>query len=175
MQVYLIKMGKFYKIGRSKHPERRLSQIRAVKMPDQTDVELVHSVETERPSRLEWYLHKRFADFKVNGEWFKFTPKGVREIVEAMDEGYQPELIEADFSEGTVSLTDAARILGVSRQAVHQAVRDGRLPAVTVSKPVLMITQESLDSWTPNPNMKRAGRKPATSNRSGRNSRGGSK
>lgn len=59
----------------------------------------------------------------------------------------------------TVSINEAAAIKGVSRQAIHAAIKAGRLSAVTVKVPHQRVTRASLDKFQPNPNMKRAGRK----------------
>ena len=43
-----------------------------------------------------------------------------------------------------VSLAEAARRLGITREAVRQAVRDGRLDSVTVAVPVVAVPVEAL-------------------------------
>lgn len=58
----------------------------------------------------------------------------------------------------TVTINDAARIKGVSRQAVHAAIKAEKLDIVIVEVPSKRITRKSLNQWQPNLNMKRAGR-----------------
>jgi hypothetical protein len=65
--VYLIKSGKYYKIGQTTNWGRRTDEI-GRQQP--TNVELVHTFATDDPDGIEGYWHKRFEDRKVKGEWF---------------------------------------------------------------------------------------------------------
>jgi hypothetical protein len=72
--VYLMKSGKFYKIGRSNDAERRTYDIR-LQMPEKLD--LVHKIRTDDPVGIEEYWHKRFKDKRKNGEWFELTRQDI--------------------------------------------------------------------------------------------------
>jgi len=65
----------------------------------------------------------------------------------------------------TVTVNQAARIKGVSRQAINSAIRAGKLETVTVEMPHTRIVVSSLKKYEPNPSMKRAGRKPVNGNK----------
>lgn len=62
----------------------------------------------------------------------------------------------------TVTINDAAKMKGVSRQAINAAIKSGKLETVTVDVPHTRIVLSSLKKFEPNPNMKRAGRKAQT-------------
>lgn len=73
--VYLVKSGRHYKIGHSNDPSRRTYEMRLL-MPD--PVTEVHRIASDDPAGVEAYWHRRFADRRAEGEWFKLESADVR-------------------------------------------------------------------------------------------------
>jgi Meiotically up-regulated gene 113 len=73
-QVYLARMGKHHKIGRTGAVGRRMYEL-AIQLPEA--LSLVHVLETDDPEGIERYWHQRFASKRTNGEWFLLTREDI--------------------------------------------------------------------------------------------------
>ncbi len=72
--VYLLKSGKYYKIGRTSDLGRREYDLR-IQLPEKPVT--VHSIKTDDPVGIERYWHERFKERRKNGEWFELTKEDV--------------------------------------------------------------------------------------------------
>ena len=72
--MYLLKSGRYYKIGRSISPGRREYEL-AIHLPER--VKTVHTIKTDDPVGIEAYWHQRFSDRRKNGEWFELRREDV--------------------------------------------------------------------------------------------------
>jgi hypothetical protein len=72
--VYLIKSGRFYKVGRSNSAGRREYEL-AIQLPEKAIT--LHTIRTDDPVGIEEYWHKRFDSKRKNGEWFALESSDV--------------------------------------------------------------------------------------------------
>ncbi len=75
--VYLLKAGPHYKIGKAVEFDKRIKQLK-IQLP--FAIEVVHKIYAQNPSVAESQWHKRFANKRVNGEWFTLTEADVAEF-----------------------------------------------------------------------------------------------
>ncbi len=65
--VYMMRSGRRYKIGKTNSPTRRHREVR-LDLPEATV--LVHSIETDDPTGIEAYWHRRFSEKRVRDTEF---------------------------------------------------------------------------------------------------------
>lgn len=68
--VYLMRAGRFYKIGRTNAVGRREREL-TIQLPEAAKV--LHSIKTDDPTGIEDYWHRRFRDRGKNGQWFELS------------------------------------------------------------------------------------------------------
>ena len=73
--VYLIKSGRYYKIGRSNSLGRREYEL-GIKLPEAAKT--IHSIKTDDPPGIEAYWHERFKAKRKGGEWFELSRDDVQ-------------------------------------------------------------------------------------------------
>ncbi len=73
--VYLIKSGRFYKIGRTNSPGRRGYELN-LQLPE--GLVKIHQIETDDPLGIEAYWHNRFKPKRKKGEFFELSADDVR-------------------------------------------------------------------------------------------------
>lgn len=59
-----------FKIGRTNLVDRRLAEVGAT-FP--VELDLIHEIKTDDPAGVEAYWHRRFADKRLRGEWFRLS------------------------------------------------------------------------------------------------------
>jgi hypothetical protein len=73
--VYLIKSGRNFKIGKANSVDVRHRQLK-IQLPQAAEV--IHRIKTDDPFGIEAYWHRRFADKRLNGEWFALSADDIK-------------------------------------------------------------------------------------------------
>lgn len=77
--VYIAESGGVYKIGMTKNPQKRMSQISPL-LPH--PINIIHVREVDDCSRAESFLHEKYASKRLNGEWFALSEDDIKDIRE---------------------------------------------------------------------------------------------
>ncbi len=75
--IYIFKCNKFYKIGKSKNPTKRLRSIQA-SIPYK--LEIILKTKVNDCDKTEKIIHKLFKNKIITGEWFKLTQSDITKI-----------------------------------------------------------------------------------------------
>lgn len=94
--VYIIRSDSgHYKIGKANNIEQRLDSLRkkavelgAIVRPPgfSTNLEVIHSIRSSDVFRLETYLHRELADFRILGEWFELPDERLNWLLSLNEE-----------------------------------------------------------------------------------------
>lgn len=76
--VYIIKCGKYYKIGRTKRMGARMVNY---KVHNPYPIKLVYYKNCKSSKETEKMLHCELSDYRYKGEWFVLTKDQIKEIV----------------------------------------------------------------------------------------------
>jgi hypothetical protein len=79
--IYFIRQENtdFFKIGKTKNMNDRLNFF-GVKLPFKWSVYKVFLVSKDKLSEIETAIHEVFAEYKVNGEWFKLDSEALQRV-----------------------------------------------------------------------------------------------
>lgn len=75
--VYIISAGSYYKIGQTKNLNKRYEQI-SPKLPFPS--KLLLTIKTDNSMVLEAELHKKYAQYNTNGEWFELPQEAIDDL-----------------------------------------------------------------------------------------------
>ena len=78
--VYLVKCGKFYKIGRAKNLKLRMAGLQFSEKP-----RLIKAVRCIGYGFLERALHALFSEKRTHGEWFALSPENLLQAKQYME------------------------------------------------------------------------------------------
>ena len=84
--VYLVHAQEtdLYKIGITfRTPEEMLRELNAKQLP--YNYEIVYAVFVENPHEIKSYLHNKFSEYRHNNEWFEFTGKRYKHVIDCMN------------------------------------------------------------------------------------------
>lgn len=76
--VYIIKSGKHYKIGMTRGNLE--SRLKSIQTGSPYKIEIIHTIETATPEKLEAELHRRFRGKRLSGEWFDLNQSDIWNI-----------------------------------------------------------------------------------------------
>ena len=85
--VYLIESGGLIKIGYSSNFEKRFKSYKTHNL----NLNILGVFQTEKAFQIESKLHKKYKEFKVNGEWFDLPLDVLCELLNYLNNGQKEE------------------------------------------------------------------------------------
>lgn len=106
-----------YKIGlTTRSVQARLSELNSSQSP--YPLELLEVIETDNVTETEGYLHERFANYRVHGEWFEFDSKALKKVLRE----YQSDVGFSLLRLPRVSLPALSELPAISKDKVALAM-----------------------------------------------------
>jgi excisionase family DNA binding protein len=128
--IYLIKADEHYKIGKSTNVAQRMRQFQ-FPFP----IELLHTIAVPDMTGAENYLHRRFANQRIHGEWFALSPEDVASVCAISSLDSVPELPKPPEQKPEFyTVEEVAQIFRVSPQTIRSWVRAGKLSSVRLGR-----------------------------------------
>ena len=137
--IYFIEANKKVKIGYTANPQNRISDIQTSN-PDKLNVLLI----IDGGCELERQLHKDFADYRLNGEWFEYSDS-ISDFIDSVisnDRRYEFGFLGKEYSstnqlkrlrtEKRLSLREVGEKLGISSQSVWETEERESLGNITI-------------------------------------------
>ena len=85
--VYIIKFGKYYKIGKTRTPKQRMDAF--CNFPEK--IEIIKIAHVWGYSEIEKELHEKYKEYRVKGEWFDLNTELLEEVKQILDAKDYPE------------------------------------------------------------------------------------
>jgi hypothetical protein len=136
MRVYFALSGTEVKIGVSANPLGRIKAMQTTR----PDIKLLADIPGDHKTEAD--LHLRFQEFRIAGEWFRFTKEIEDFLKKALSIAESEFAIELEVRRGwfdprlseLVTSDDLAKRYKVHRRTVQSWVKRGVLPCVVISK-----------------------------------------
>lgn len=127
-----------YKIGLTKNLERRLAQFRTA-LPFKFSTLTKIQVDPDKAQYYETWLHRYFADKRINGEWFILDYWSLKLLVEYMDT--EADLINLIWYTDKSGECETCPEMGLTKQLDYMIYRDSNKFDVCFAEPPEIRTQ----------------------------------
>ena len=79
--VYFIAQGEYIKIGKANDVQKRMTHLQS---STPIELQLIASIPTRQPLKLEAALHKHLKQYRIGGEWFELPPAVLRTTLQIL-------------------------------------------------------------------------------------------